>query len=112
MNCREAQSCVQPFLSHELDVGKLDAYLKHLKTCSSCREDLDIYFMALVGLKLLDEDPDARETADLSGALRRELEEVAAYLKLRKGLTSLRRAAYAVSLAALVACALLFYSIL
>lgn len=112
MNCQEAQSCIQPFISHQLDIEKLDSYMKHISSCPSCKEDLEIHFMALVGLKLLDEEPFSGEVTDLGAALRTELEETAAYLKLRKGLTSFRRLAYLAALAAIVVCILVFYSIL
>lgn len=112
MNCQEAQACIQPFLSHQLDVGKLDAYMKHIRSCPSCKEDLEIHYMVLVGLKLLDEDPSSREETDLSASLREELEETELYLKLRKGLASARGLLYLAASAALIVCALFAFSFL
>ncbi len=35
---------VMPYINHQLDEVQLEQFLKHIKSCSSCREELEIYY--------------------------------------------------------------------
>ena len=57
MNCREMQSLIVPFIKSELSVEQEKSFLEHIDECKECREELEVYYILLIGLKQLDEDP-------------------------------------------------------
>lgn len=38
-SCREIEKMVMPYINHQLDEVQLEQFLKHIKSCSSCREE-------------------------------------------------------------------------
>lgn len=56
MTCIEVQKRMAPFIQEEMDKKTLEKFLGHIRTCESCREDLEVYYTLYTGLKLLDED--------------------------------------------------------
>lgn len=112
MNCQEAQACIQPFITHQLSWGRLDSYMKHIASCPSCREDLEIHYILEVGLELLDEQNSPETTTNLTQALQTELDKTSAYLELRRSLTSMRRSTMLAALGALALCAVLFWGLI
>jgi len=56
MNCREAQSLLIPFIEEQLEVEQLDAFLNHVRTCTDCYDELEVYYIALSGARQLDND--------------------------------------------------------
>lgn len=65
MDCRETQSLIVPFIESQLTLEKARAFLKHIEVCEDCREELEVYYILLVGLKQLEEEPE--ESLDLHG---------------------------------------------
>ena len=53
-SCREIEKMVMPYINHQLDEVQLEQFLKHIKSCSSCREELEIYYTVSLGLRQLD----------------------------------------------------------
>ena len=53
-SCREIEKMVMPYINHQLDETQLEQFLKHVKNCPACREELEIYYTVSVGLTLLD----------------------------------------------------------
>lgn len=47
---------VQPFLNSELKDRELKAFLAHVKSCKSCWEELETYFIVDYALKYLDNE--------------------------------------------------------
>ena len=41
-SCREIEKMVMPYINHQLDEVQLEQFLKHIKSCSSCREELEL----------------------------------------------------------------------
>ncbi len=41
MDCNEAKTCIRPFLDGTCPPLKAGAFLKHIKTCPSCYEELE-----------------------------------------------------------------------
>ncbi|MCR5370668.1 MAG: zf-HC2 domain-containing protein [Clostridium sp.] len=76
MKCSEAERKVIPYIRDELGIDELSAFLRHVDSCPSCREELEIYYMVGVGLRQLESDSGAAFGAsDIVGKLRRRLEE-------------------------------------
>ncbi len=42
---------VMPYINHQLDETQLEQFLKHVKNCPACREELEIYYTVSVGLR-------------------------------------------------------------
>lgn len=56
MTCINAQKLMTGFINEELDIDTLELFLMHIRSCDSCREDLEVYYSLFAGMKLLDED--------------------------------------------------------
>ncbi|WP_310604947.1 anti-sigma factor family protein [Anaerosporobacter sp.] len=69
MTCKEAQALIMPYINDQLDVDQLEEFLKHIEHCSDCKEELEVYFTLLTGMKQLDEDK------NLSGDLHIDFEK-------------------------------------
>lgn len=78
MTCKEAEKMVMPYINYELGEKELEAFLNHVRTCDSCKEELEIYYTVAVGLKQLDSGTGAY---DITGALEESLDM--AWLKVR-----------------------------
>ncbi|HPU63531.1 MAG TPA: zf-HC2 domain-containing protein [Mobilitalea sp.] len=56
MTCMEAQSLITRFINDELEIVELEEFIKHIESCSECREELEVYYALLTAMKQLDED--------------------------------------------------------
>ena len=56
MDCIEVQESYIPFIDNELRMGELDAFLRHLGECQDCREEFDIYYTMIMGMRYLEEE--------------------------------------------------------
>ncbi len=54
MTCLEAQTKIMAFIDNKLKDEDLYAFVKHIKSCNNCAEELEIYYTLLVGMKQLD----------------------------------------------------------
>ena len=65
MNCQNAQSMVLNFINNKLDKEETKEFIEHIRDCKDCWEELEIYYVMLIGLKQLDEGeelvPDFKE---------------------------------------------------
>ena len=55
MECKEIQKLFIPFIDDKLSVSDLAAFLDHMDTCKECREEYDIYYTVIMGMRYLDE---------------------------------------------------------
>ena len=55
MECKEIQKLFIPFIDDKLSVSDLSAFLDHMDTCKECREEYDIYYTVIMGMRYLDE---------------------------------------------------------
>lgn len=72
MDCREAQSMIVPFIEDKLSIEQKEAFLEHIEHCSSCYDELEVYFIVYSGLKQL--DADTPDISDFKGELKRYIE--------------------------------------
>ena len=56
MDCKEIQKKYIPFIDNELGRRELDAFLRHLNECQDCREEYDIYYTMIMGMRYLEEE--------------------------------------------------------
>lgn len=75
MTCLEAQSKIIAYIDHKLDKEEQVEFLKHVSTCKDCKEELDIYYTMIEGMRQLDENmPLSRDfTQELNNRIEREL---------------------------------------
>lgn len=69
MNCLEAQSKIVAFIENKLNDDETVDFVKHIRGCDNCQEELEIYYTLLVGMKELDED------RELSSDFKKEMED-------------------------------------
>ena len=73
MNCLEAQSKIMAFIENKLPDDELREFIKHVRSCKNCYEELDIYYTLIVGMIQLDESDNI--STDFKNALDRHLDE-------------------------------------
>lgn len=56
MDCREVQKVFIPFIDDQLSIRDLEAFLKHMETCENCREEYDVYYTMIAGMRYLESD--------------------------------------------------------
>ncbi|HKL80230.1 MAG TPA: zf-HC2 domain-containing protein [Mobilitalea sp.] len=56
MTCLRAQSLITPFINDELDIKELEEFTEHIRSCSECMEELEVYYTLLTAMRQLDED--------------------------------------------------------
>ena len=55
MNCLKAQTCITSYVEGELSGNELKEFLLHVRWCSNCREELEIYYTLIEATRQLDE---------------------------------------------------------
>lgn len=69
MTCLETQSKIVAFIEDKLPDEEVVGFIKHIRNCENCSEELEIYYTMLVGMKQLDnEEP-------LSADFRKDLDD-------------------------------------
>ncbi len=71
LTCKEAEKMVMPFIENQLSETELEAFLIHVDSCPSCKEELEIYYTVSAGLKQLDS---GTGVYDIAGALEESLD--------------------------------------
>ena len=56
MECFEVDTKLIAYLDHSLEDEELQAFLKHLEKCPECREEVELFFTLMEGLKQMEED--------------------------------------------------------
>lgn len=56
MTCLEAQGKITLFINNEMDYDEMEKFLEHIDTCEYCKEELEVYYILLTGMKQLNED--------------------------------------------------------
>ena len=58
MTCLEAQSNIMAFIDGKLPAEEVDPFVRHIRTCKNCSEELEIYYTLVVGMRKLDDNED------------------------------------------------------
>ena len=54
MNCKDTEKKIPYFLQDELDGSQLEEFVRHVESCSECKEELSIQFLVAEGLESLE----------------------------------------------------------
>ena len=90
MDCKQAQALVPRYIRHEIDVDTLGEFLDHVKHCSDCYEELEIYYTIDAGLKEL--DGEASDIQTLKTSMEQALKNSEAKIRKRDRLRVFRYA--------------------
>ena len=74
MNHLEAQSYIMPFIEGKLPENKNEDFFIHMNSCPKCREELEIYYTLIVGMKQIDNKQEV--ATDFSADLDRNLKKL------------------------------------
>ncbi|MCM1157630.1 MAG: hypothetical protein NC300_02970 [Bacteroidales bacterium] len=75
MTCLEAQSKIIAYIDYSLEKEEKLDFLKHVRNCNDCREELNIYYTMIEGMRQLDGNlPLTKDfTVELDNRMEREL---------------------------------------
>lgn len=75
MTCLEAQSKIIAYIENKLERNDKQVFLVHVKNCKECREELNIYYTMIEGMRQLDENESLSKDfdADLEKKMAQEM---------------------------------------
>ena len=56
MDCKQVQSGIIDFINDNMDIKEMEQFISHIENCEECREEYDVYYTLIMGMKLLDSD--------------------------------------------------------
>lgn len=92
MDCRTAESMVQKYINHTLNLEELEEFIEHVKECPNCYDELETYFTVSTAMQRLDGGMDEEFGAnmDMNHLLQLDLKRQENYVrhcKLRRKLS-------------------------
>ncbi len=77
MTCLEAQSKIIAYIDYKIEKEDKQDFLQHIKHCKNCREELDIYYTMIEGMRQLDSNqPLSKDfSAELGERMERDLKK-------------------------------------
>lgn len=105
MTCLEAQSNIMAFIDKKLPDDKVNDFVRHVKSCPNCSEELEIYYTLIVGTRQLDNNEELSK--DFKKDLNNELNKLSNKVKKAK---RFKVSTFGVCCVALIASFALFYS--
>ena len=87
MDCVTFRKLIGPYLEGSLTDEELNGFLCHLRSCPECRDELEINYIVIEGISILDKD---RADYDLSKAYRDSIKQAEHYIGFKKALLSFR----------------------
>lgn len=88
MDCREAQSLINQFIDDRMDDDTSRDFIKHIRHCPSCYDDLEVNYTVMAVIRLLE---DGEEILDLPRQLNHKIEEKEAEIEQRHRSWMVRR---------------------
>lgn len=82
MTCLEAQSNIMAFIDKKLPDDKVNDFVRHVRYCPNCSEELEIYYTLIVGTRQLDNNEELSK--DFSKDLNNELNKLSNKMKKAK----------------------------
>lgn len=79
LTCKEAQKMVVPYIEQELCDKDLRQFVRHVRYCPECREELETYYIVYKGLMQLDDKEEL--PTNILAALNEDLQDSAFHLK-------------------------------
>lgn len=56
MTCKQVQKRIIDFINDDMNAKELGDFLDHLECCEECREEYDVYYTLIMGMRILDND--------------------------------------------------------
>ncbi len=69
MTCLEAQSNIMAFIDKKLPEDKVSDFVRHMRYCKNCAEELEIYYTLIIGIRQVDNNE------ELSQNFKQELDD-------------------------------------
>lgn len=83
MTCLEAQSKIIAYIEYNLEKDQKTEFLKHIQCCENCKDELNIYYTMLEGMRQLDNNMPLSK--DFSKELNNRIEHELKQNKKKKG---------------------------
>lgn len=71
MRCNDFIKIMPEFINETMQEEDYDSFIKHVKTCSSCKDELEIHYMIQVGLERI--ETDSAKSFDIPKELQNQL---------------------------------------
>jgi anti-sigma factor RsiW len=79
MDCKMAVRLITPYIQDELPDEDTEEFLNHIQHCESCRDELEMNYIIIEGIRLLDSGSDS---FDVKGAMDRAIRSSLRKLRL------------------------------
>ena len=56
MDCKQVQSGIIDFINDNMDIKEMEQFISHIESCEECREEYDVYYTLIMGMRILDSD--------------------------------------------------------
>jgi hypothetical protein len=86
MDCKETQRNIPSFLKDELDSKTALDFVKHVRSCKECAEELDIEYLLFEGINMLENAEIIDVERELENRLNRVTQRERLHKKLKAGL--------------------------
>lgn len=105
MTCLEAQSNIMAFIDKKLPDDRVTDFVRHMKYCPNCSEELEIYYTLIVGMRQLDSNE------ELSQNFKQELNDELERLEHKvKKVKRFKISTFSIVFAAIVVIMFIFYN--
>lgn len=80
MDCRTAESMINGYINRNLPLDELEEFIRHVKSCPSCYDELETYFVVNSALQHLDDEHEEKNL-DMHRVLELDLKERQAHVR-------------------------------
>lgn len=95
MDCKDAEKAIHRFIDDEMETKELESFIKHMKSCESCREEMAIQFLVSEGMQFLEDG----SAFDLQRELDKKMEDAQHKIRI---VTKLRYLSYVIEVFAVI----------
>ena len=104
MDHLEAQSYIMPFIEGKVPDKKQNDFVIHMRNCSKCHEELEIYYTLIVGMRQLDTHQNL--STDFNADLEKELTKMGSRARQKK---RMKLSAFSIGVASMIFIFAIFY---
>ncbi len=73
MDCRTAESLVNAYINRTMSVDQLEDFIRHVRSCPSCYEELETYYIVHFAIRHLDDEDGENMTFDMHKMMEQDL---------------------------------------
>ena len=84
MDCRTAESLVNAYINRTLSVEQLEEFIKHVRSCPSCYEELETSYIVHFAIRHLDDEDGENMTFDMHKMMEQDLHNRENYVHRQK----------------------------